>query len=311
MARSTRAPTPEAPIGPDPWAVPFTDAPPGGLAEPGAAHAPEPRPEPAFSDLALGAKLFQGDALALLDMCRPGIADLIFADPPYFLSNGGFTCQGGRMVPVEKGAWDKSRSFEEDHAFNMAWLDACRRVLKPNGTLFVSGTAHNIYSVGFALQSLGYKILNDIAWFKVNPPPNLACRYFTHATETILWAKKDEKAKHTFNYDIMRAMPDPAPNKQMLSLWRITPPAKVEKRYGKHPTQKPEALLERIVLAASDPGQVVLDPFCGSGTTGVACIRHGRRFIGFDMEAEYLAVAQKRLEDERSQLFAGQQKGAA
>jgi len=163
----------------------------------------------------------------------------------------------------------------------------------------------------FALQSLGYKILKDIAWFKVNPPPNLACRYFTHATETILWAKKDEKAKHTFNYDIMRAMPDPAPNKQMLSLWRITPPAKVEKRYGKHPTQKPEALLERIVLAASDPGQVVLDPFCGSGTTGVACIRHGRRFIGFDMEAEYLAVAQKRLEDERSQLFAGQQKGAA
>jgi site-specific DNA-methyltransferase (adenine-specific) len=296
-------------LGPDLWEDPLTPETPQGLAEPGAETGAAPKP--LFADRDLGSKLFAGDALDLLARCRDGVADLIFADPPYFLSGGGITCQAGRMVSVNKGKWDAARAVDDMHTFNTEWIAECRRVLKPNGTIFISGTAHNIYSVGFALQSLGYKILNDIAWFKVNPPPNLACRYFTHATETILWAKTSEKAKHTFNYDVMRAMPDPAPNKQMLSLWRITPPAKVEKRYGKHPTQKPEALLERIVLAASDPGQVVLDPFCGSGTTGVACIRHGRRFIGFDLEPEYLAVARQRFEDERGGLLRPRKEGGA
>ncbi|HCM83212.1 MAG TPA: site-specific DNA-methyltransferase, partial [Rhodospirillaceae bacterium] len=221
------------------------------------------------------------------------------------------TCQGGKMVKVDKGKWDQSQSFENDHEFNMTWIRECQRVLKPNGTIFISGTMHNIYSVGFALQSLGFKIINDIAWFKVNPPPNLACRYFTHSTETILWAKKGEKAKHVFNYDVMKAMPDPAPNKQMLSLWRITPPGTNEKRYGKHPTQKPEALMDRIVQAATNVGDLVLDPFCGSGTTGVAAVRHGRRFIGFDLDQKYLDVAKKRILDEKNLLTSGVTKKAA
>ncbi|MBA3242561.1 MAG: site-specific DNA-methyltransferase [Acidobacteria bacterium] len=181
------------------------------------------------------------------------------------------------------------------HSFNMAWLGECRRLLKPNGTLWVTGTAHNIYSVGYALQTLGYKILNDIAWYKVNPPPNLSCRYFTHATETILWARREQKARHTFNYEEMKRENK---GKQMQSLWHIKPPAPREKRYTKHPTQKPEALLERIITASSNAGDLVLDPFCGSGTTGVACARLRRRFVGFELDENYLTIASKRIEDE-------------
>lgn len=242
-----------------------------------------------------GTRLYQGDALELLQRCRAGMFDMIFADPPYFLSNNGITCKSGKMVSVNKGKWDKSEGIAVDHEFNLLWLKECQRILKPNGTLWVSGTSHNIYSVGFALQSLGYKILNDIAWYKVNPPPNLACRYFTHATETILWAAKNKKAKHVFNYPLMKEMNG---GKQMQSLWHIKPPARIEKRFGKHPTQKPEALLSRIVLAASNEGDTILDPFCGSGTTGVACMRHKRRFVGFELESGYLDVAVQRLQDE-------------
>lgn len=253
------------------------------------------QPEPFFLDVKRGIRLYQGDALELLKHCRTEFFDLIFADPPYFLSNGGITCHAGKMVSVNKGKWDESSTFDQIHEFNVEWLHECKRVLKPNGTIFVSGTLHNIYSVGFAMQTLGYKILNDIAWFKVNPPPNLSCRYFTHATETVLWAKKSEKARHTFNYEEMRAAPDPAPGKQMLSLWRIPPPTPKEKRFGKHPTQKPEALLDRIIRAASNPGDIVLDPFCGSGTTGVAAARLRRKFVGFEQESEYLVLAEKRI----------------
>jgi hypothetical protein len=171
--------------------------------------------------------------------------------------------------------------------------------LKPNGTLWVTGTSHNIHSVGYALQVLDYKILNDIAWYKVNPPPNLACRYFTHATETILWAAKSAKSRHTFHYAEMKRQNG---GKQMQSLWQIMPPGKSEKRHGKHPTQKPEALLTRIVQASTHPGDLVLDPFCGSATTGVACARLGRRFIGIEREAEYLALAVSRLADEAQQV---------
>ncbi len=256
------------------------------------------RPEVYFERNAPTARLYLGDALRLLRQCRAESFDLIFADPPYFLSNGGITCQNGQMVTVNKGEWDKAPSVEKMHEFNTAWLKECRRVLKPSGTLFVSGTSHNIYSVGFAMQSLGYKILNDIAWYKINPPPNLSCRYFVHATETILWAKRDEKVRHLFNYEQMKAMGDPMPGKQMQSLWRILPPGKHEKRYGKHPTQKPEALLLRIIAAASQPGDIVLDPFCGSGTTGVAAARMGRAFVGFDSEELYLETARKRIDDE-------------
>lgn len=233
--------------------------------------------------------------MELLRQAKPEMFDLIFADPPYFLSNNGITCQAGKMVSVNKGDWDKASTPEEMHSFNMTWLGECRRLLKPNGTLWVTGTAHNIYSVGYALQTLGYKILNDIAWYKVNPPPNLSCRYFTHATETILWARREQKARHTFNYEEMKRENN---GKQMQSLWHIKPPAPREKRYTKHPTQKPEALLERIITASSTTGDLILDPFCGSGTTGVACARLGRRFVGFDLDENYLTIASKRIEDE-------------
>ncbi|MBA3532850.1 MAG: site-specific DNA-methyltransferase [Ardenticatenales bacterium] len=233
--------------------------------------------------------------MELLQRARSGIFDLIFADPPYFLSNGGITCQAGKMVSVDKGKWDKLITVEEMHSFNMSWLQECHRLLKPNGTIWISGTSHNIYSVGFALQTLGYKILNDIAWYKVNPPPNLSCRYFTHATETIVWAKRDAKAKHLFNYSDMKEANN---GKQMQSLWHIKPPSTREKRYGKHPTQKPETLLERIISASSNPGDLILDPFCGSGTTGAVAARLQRRFVGFELESEYLDVAVKRIQDE-------------
>jgi site-specific DNA-methyltransferase (adenine-specific) len=241
------------------------------------------------------ASLYEGDCVEVLRDFPDKSFDLIFADPPYFLSGGGITCQNGKMVSVDKGSWDKAMDLEAIHEFNRAWLSSCRDKLTDNGTIFVSGTSHNIYSIGFALQELGFKVLNDISWFKVNPPPNLSCRYFTHSTEQIIWAKKDSKAKHKFNYDLMKAMDDPSPGKQMLSLWKILPPKKEEKKFGKHPTQKPLALLERIILAASSEGDHVLDPFVGSGTTGVASLRLGRRFVGIDTDVSFLDLAKQRM----------------
>lgn len=239
-------------------------------------------------------QLYQGNCLEVLAQLPAQSVDLIFADPPYFLSNGGVTCQSGRMVSVHKGQWDVSRGAEENHAFNRRWLAACQRVLTPNGSIFVSGTRHVIFSVGYAMQQLGFKMLNDIAWFKVTPPPNLSCRYFTHATETILWASRDGKSKHFFAYQEMKAENG---GKQMQSLWSLRPPAKAEKRFGKHPTQKPLRLLERIVRAASEADALVLDPFNGSGTTAVACARLGRRYIGIEMDPNYLALTAQRLGD--------------
>ncbi|MFN2598746.1 MAG: site-specific DNA-methyltransferase [Pyrinomonadaceae bacterium] len=253
------------------------------------------RPSPFFVDDEAAIRLYRGDALDLLRRARGGVVDLVFADPPYFLSNDGVTCQSGRMVSVNKGRWDRLSDAREMHEFNLAWLAECRRLLKPTGTIWVSGTSHNIHSVGYALQTLGFKILNDVAWLKTNPPPNLSCRYFTHATETLIWARRDETAKHKFNYAEMKRA---NAGKQMQSLWRIGAPSAREKRYGKHPTQKPEALIERILLASTDAGDLVVDPFCGSGTTAVACARLGRHFAGFELDANYLKVAAKRIKDE-------------
>jgi site-specific DNA-methyltransferase (adenine-specific) len=241
--------------------------------------------------------LFHGDSLELLKDFKSESVDMIFADPPYFLSNDGITCQSGKMVKVNKGKWDAGLSPEDMREFNKNWISECKRILKQNGTIFVSGTSHNIYNVGFCLQELGYKIINDIAWFKINPPPNLSCRYFTHSTETILWAKKDKKAKHLFNYSVMKAIGDPTPGKQMLSLWKILPPRKEEKKYGRHPTQKPLTLLERIVLASTNKGDVILDPFNGSGTTGVAALINDRKYIGIEYDKKYLDISIKRIKD--------------
>ena len=251
--------------------------------------------------------LYEGDCLEVLPEIPDSSVDMIFADPPYNLSNGGITCHAGRMVSVNKGNWDKSKGIEADHDFTLEWLKACKRVLKDDGTIWVSGTVHSIYSVGFALQKLGYKILNEICWYKPNAAPNLSTRYFTHSHETVIWAAKSEKSKHTFDYPLMKQM---AGGKQMRSvwmnigaddepqdIWSIVTPANGEKKHGKHPTQKPLALLERIVLASTKPGELVLDPFTGSSTTGVAAVRHGRKFIGIDDNGEYLELSTKRLDD--------------
>ncbi|HEY4000201.1 MAG TPA: site-specific DNA-methyltransferase [Candidatus Xenobia bacterium] len=235
--------------------------------------------------------LYQGNCLAVLPTLSEK-AMCIFADPPYFLSNGGVTCQAGRRVPVHKGDWDVSMGIEAVHGFNRAWLEACRDALDPNGTVWVSGTSHVIFSVGFAMQQLGFKILNAVTWFKNNAPPNLSCRYFTHSTETVLWAAPSTRARHKFNYRLMKEMGN---GRQMRDVWQMRAPGPSEKQFGKHPTQKPLQLLERIVLASTDAGDLVLDPFCGSGTTGVAAQRAGRRFIGIEIEKPYLELARQRL----------------
>ncbi|HOK26241.1 MAG TPA: site-specific DNA-methyltransferase [Bacteroidales bacterium] len=222
-----------------------------------------------------------------------GKFDMIFADPPYFLSNGGITCHAGKMVKVDKGEWDKSKGPELNHEFNYEWLSRCQKLLKPNGTIWVSGTHHVIHSVGYAMQQLGMKILNDITWEKPNPPPNLSCRYFTHSTELIIWASKNEKSKHRFNYEQMKKINN---GKQMKSVWIIPAPNGDEKKFGKHPTQKPLKLLERIILASTIENDLIFDPFAGSSTTGVAAIRLNRKFVGCELDENYLSLSIKRLE---------------
>lgn len=252
--------------------------------------------------------LLQGDCLDILEGITDPIpdhsVDMIFADPPYNLSNDGFTCKGGRMVSVNKGEWDRSQGAEADYEFHQNWIAACHRKLKPGGTIWISGTYHSIYQCGFALQTGGWHILNEVSWFKPNASPNLSCRMFTASHETLIWARTSKKHKHVFNYEAMKygdfpEDPMKKPEKQMRSVWSIPLTKKSEKRFGRHPTQKPEALLERIVLASSNTGDVVLDPFCGSGTTGVAAVRHGRRFIGIDMDKAFLeGLARPRIEAE-------------
>lgn len=238
-------------------------------------------------------RLLRGDCIEILNQARENSVDMIFADPPYFLSNGGLTCHAGKMVSVNKGKWDKSKGVEENHKFTLEWLKSCQRVLKPDGTIWVSGTAHIIYSVGFAMQQLGYRILNDIVWYKRNAPPNLSCRYFTHSTETVLWAAKNPKSKHYFNYELMKKINN---GKQMRNVWEMPSPPAKEKKFGKHPTQKPVELLKRLILASTEKDSLILDPFCGSSTTGIASLLLDRRYVGIDMENEYLELSKKRLE---------------
>jgi len=269
--------------------------------------------KPIFEDKEVGITLYHGDVLEVLKELPEESVDLIFADPPYNLSNDGFTCHAGKRVSVNKGEWDKSKGIEEDFLFHYKWIEACERVLKTNGTIWISGTYHSIYACGFALQKQGWHIINDICWFKPNASPNLSCRMFTASHETLIWAKKKKGAKHTFNYELMRHGNwngdfIKKPNKQMRSVWAINTPKNEEKKYGKHPTQKPELLLKRIILSSSKEGDVVLDPFCGSGTTGVVALRYKRKFIGIDLEKKYLEeIAIPRLKDEiiksKSKLF--------
>lgn len=240
-------------------------------------------------------KLYKGDCINILDDIEEKSIDMIFADPPYFLSNGGITCKSGKMEKVDKGQWDKVNSFEEKYKFNKEWISKCKRVLKDNGTMWISGTIHNIYVVGFVLEELGFKILNNITWQKTNPPPNMCCRYFTHSTETILWVRKECKNNsHFYNYKLMKELND---NKQMKDVWTSPAISRKEKIYGNHPTQKPEWILERIILASTEQNSVILDPFNGSGTTGAISKKLGRKYIGIEIEEDYLQITKSRLRE--------------
>ena len=234
--------------------------------------------------------LLHGDTFKLLPEFNFKF-DMIFADPPYFLSNGGISCQSGQVVSVNKGDWDKGVSPEEMDAFNRQWLSLCRDKLKDNGTIWISGTYHNIFSVANQLKMLGYKVLNVVTWAKTNPPPNISCRYFTYSSEFIIWARKCEKKPHYFNYKLMRHLNG---DKQMSDVWRLPAIARWEKSCGKHPTQKPLALLSRIILACTQQGGWILDPFAGSSTTGIAANLLGRRYLGIEQEKEFVDLSKAR-----------------
>lgn len=219
--------------------------------------------------------------------------DWTFADPPYFLSTHGSTCHGGARARVTKGSWDSGRSWLEVHAFNLAWLREALRVLTPTGSLWVSGTEHNIHSIGFALRQLGAKILNQVVWQKPNPPPNLGCRCFTHSYEMLLWATTG-KVKHHFAYQEMRRR---AGDRQMKDIWTMSAARKTERRHGKHPTQKPIALVERAMAATCPPRGVVLDLFAGTGTTSVVAQRRGSMCVAIDKRSDYNRITVARLKE--------------
>lgn len=241
--------------------------------------------------------LFFGNCINIIPKIPKGSVDVIFADPPYNLSNGGISCRAGKVVSVNKGDWDKSQGFEQDYEFTDSWIKLCRRALTPDGTIWISGTPHSIYQAGHALQSNGFHILNEIIWYKPNAPPNLACRCFAHAHETIIWAKKSKKARHCFNYQLMKEYEDgiSPSGKQMRSIWKIPLTSPREKLHGKHPTQKPIELLKRIILSSSKKGDIILDPFNGSGTTGLVANQLDRQYIGIEMDKKFLDLTIKRV----------------
>ncbi len=239
-----------------------------------------------------GAVVYRVDCVELMRLMPAGSVDLIFADPPYRLSNGGVTVKSGRLAPVDKGTWDRSMGLVRDQEFNVRWLRAARRILKADGALWVTGTHHIIFSLGFALQTLGYRIINNVIWEKPDPVPNALHTAFTHAHETLLWASRGRGARHTFNYDLING---PDPGAQMSSVWRIRTVPRREKLHGYHPTQKPLRLVRRALLASTREGELVFDPFCGSGTTGVAAKELNRFFVGAELEKEYAELAERRI----------------
>ena len=239
-----------------------------------------------------GAVVYLADCLELMRLMPASCVDAIFADPPYRLSNGGITVKNGGLAPVDKGAWDRSMGFEKDHEFNLAWLGEARRILKPDGTLWVTGTHHVIFSLGFALQTLGYRIINDLVWQKPDPPPNARHTTFTHAHETLLWASRGRGARHTFNYDLVNS---PSPEAQVSSVWRIPAVPRREKAHGYHPTQKPLRLVRRALLASTREGDLVFDPFSGSGTTAVAAKELGRFFVGCELDEGFAGICARRV----------------
>ncbi|MDD4077435.1 MAG: site-specific DNA-methyltransferase [Bacilli bacterium] len=234
--------------------------------------------------------LYKGDSFVLLEEIENKTIDMIFADPPYFLSGDGITCHSGMMVSVKKAEWDEEIDVSEKIEYNRRWIRLCRNLLTEEGTIWISGTFHNIYTIGVALEFEGFTIINNIIWKKLNPPPNISCRAFTHSTETVLWAKKNN-SKHYFNYELMKKINR---NKQMKDVWEFSLTKPSEKKEGKHPTQKPLDLLQRVILASTEEGDLVLDPFNGSGTTGIACAMLNRKYIGIDNIEKYLEISKKR-----------------
>lgn len=226
--------------------------------------------------------------------------DMVFADPPYFLSNDGLTINSGKVVSVNKGAWDKGSDNKKIRAFNKKWLTLVRKVLKDNGTIWISGTYHNIFIIGQLLTELDFKILNVITWEKNNPPPNFSCRFFTHSTELIIWARKKEKVPHYYNYELMKGINE---DKQMKDVWKLPAVAPFERTAGKHPTQKALSVLTRIILASTKKDDVILDPFSGSSTTGVAANLLKRKFIGIEKEKEFYDLSIKRRVELEDSLF--------
>ena len=245
--------------------------------------------------------LLHGDTMEILQQFDHKF-DMVFADPPYFLSNNGLSIQSGKIVSVNKGKWDKSEGFEFINNFNRNWLSLVRDKMKDDATIWISGTMHNIFSVGQILNELGFKILNVITWEKSNPPPNFSCRYFTYSTEQIIWARKSDKVPHYFNYELMKQLND---DKQMKDVWKLPAIAPWEKTCGKHPTQKPLSVLTRLILASTKPNAWILDPFTGSSTTGISANLSGRRFLGIDQEVEFLNISKNRkLEIENNKILA-------
>ena len=235
--------------------------------------------------------LHYGDCMQIIGQLPDNSVDAIFADPPYFLSNGGISVQSGKQVCVDKGDWDKGGTPEHIYQFNKQWLSLCRSKLKDNGTIWISGTHHNIFIVQRCLQELGYKILNVITWQKSDPPPNLSCRYFNFSTELVIWARKHEKKPHKFNYEVMKQLNG---GSQMTDVWRIPAVGMWEKTCGKHPTQKPLRLLYRIILASTNEGDTILDPFAGSSTTGIAANLLNRNFIGIEQDSSFIELSKQR-----------------
>ncbi len=234
--------------------------------------------------------LLHGDSIELLPQFEHKF-DMVFADPPYFLSNNGLTVKNGKVTSVNKAEWDASPGIHQINEFNLKWLALVREKMHDTATIWISGTMHNIFSIGQMLTLLGFKILNVITWQKTNPPPSWAKRSFTHSTEQIIWARKKEKIPHYYDYELMQKIND---GKEMKDVWLLPAMQKWEKSCGKHPTQKPLSVLTRIILASTRPEAWILDPFTGASTTGIAANLLGRRFLGIDLDEEYLQLSRKR-----------------